>query len=461
MSNFESTLARIQELSRYGYTNESNQKCDRSVEYHSLAADGKEYGILREGNKFYIKIAPKGKGTLSEAYDYIGGIVNKKNYQYSSYNDALKNFELKLRSINEACNGDINTEVLDPYKKGIVLAEATDEMKNSIARMRQIMHNAAMIMNESSPFGCTPIKNQPEAAKGKSGDTDTPFTDEVKCKENCETPKATEPEKQSTPFDEKAKVNESLENGDDEPTDDVADATKDLDGNEDDDMEITDEPIEVDDDEEADVEPEDLDSDEETEPTDDETSDDEPVDDDSDLTDDDFEPSDEEDSDEGEDADELAAKVADLEAQLAELKAQLDGIGNSEEDDPEDYEFDADDAEGDEDGGFEFDVESNSLDEGKLNNLVNKVFENVKRNTLKEDELHVFGQHPGYRKKPMTLPPTGSDSNKHGRDWNDNSVHSERPFGEKIGDSTPFTKIVNDVASKMMEQLREGKKKVK
>lgn len=458
MSNFESTLARIQELSRYGRTNESEQKCDRSIEYHTLGADGKEYGILREGTKYYIKIAPKGKGTLSEAYDYIGGIVNKKNYQYSSYNDALKNFELKMRSLNEAYNGDINTEVLDPYKKGIVLAEATDEMKNSIARMRQIMHNAAMIMNESSPFGCTPIKNQPEAAKGKSGDTDTPFTDEAKCKENCEAPKATEPEKQSAPFCEKAKVNESLEDNDDEetPTDDVADATKDLDGGEDDDMEISDEPIEVGD-EETDVEPEDLDSDEETEPTDDETSDEEPVDDDSDLTDDDFEPSDEEDSDE--DADDLAAKVADLEAQLAELKAQLDGTENGEED----YEFDADDAEGDEDGGFEFDVddEYNSLDEGKLNNLVNKVFENVKRNTLKEDELHVFGQHPGYRKKPMTLPPTGSDSNKHGRDWNDDSVHSERPFGEKIGDSTPFTKIVNDVASKMMEQLREGKKKVK
>ena len=54
------------------------------------------------------------------------------------------------------------------------------------------------------------------------------------------------------------------------------------------------------------------------------------------------------------------------------------------------------------------------------------------------------------------LPTTGEDQNQWGRDWNDDSVHSEEPFGSKIGDGDPFTQLVNAVTKDVMYQLKKG-----
>jgi hypothetical protein len=91
------------------------------------------------------------------------------------------------------------------------------------------------------------------------------------------------------------------------------------------------------------------------------------------------------------------------------------------------------------------------------------IVETVTNSILKETELNVFGKHPGYRKKPMTLPPTGEDKNQWGEDWNDESVYSEEPFGTKIGDSTPFEKMVNEITNKVVNKITKAtrKKKVK
>jgi hypothetical protein len=82
--------------------------------------------------------------------------------------------------------------------------------------------------------------------------------------------------------------------------------------------------------------------------------------------------------------------------------------------------------------------------------------------TIKEEktELHNFGKHPGYRKKPMSLPKTGSDKEKGMKDWNDESVYSEQPFGSKIGDSAPYDQLVKKITDSVMESLT-GKKKSK
>ena len=61
----------------------------------------------------------------------------------------------------------------------------------------------------------------------------------------------------------------------------------------------------------------------------------------------------------------------------------------------------------------------------------------------------------------MTLPQTGEDKNQWGRDWNDESVHSEEPFGKGKGDSTPFDQLVAQITDSVMKQINENKKKVK
>lgn len=69
--------------------------------------------------------------------------------------------------------------------------------------------------------------------------------------------------------------------------------------------------------------------------------------------------------------------------------------------------------------------------------------------------LHDFGNHPGYRKHPMDLPPTGSDNVDGKRDWNDDSVHSEEPFGKQIGDGKPYEKLVQVITDSVMENIKK------
>jgi hypothetical protein len=55
----------------------------------------------------------------------------------------------------------------------------------------------------------------------------------------------------------------------------------------------------------------------------------------------------------------------------------------------------------------------------------------------------------------MTLPTTGEDKNQWGEDWNDESVYSEQPFGEKIGESAPFDKVVEKLSEMVYNDLKK------
>lgn len=585
MSSFENTLERMKSLYTYGKElNESSKPNAYTLEHSAVAADGKTYGIIRECNKYYIKSALKGKETIAESYEYIGGICNKKNYEYTSYNNALKNFELKMASINEACNGNVNISTLDPFKKGEFLVEGTDRMKNEIARQRQIMYNVSMLMNESTEIGAGRKNDvvkfdgkQPEAETGKKGDEGmtkatakpeyagsktngvdkkaTPFGENApKCEdqikescccdsESCDCEKdwgskgmnkGRDPKQVGWDIEGQSKVNEEEEdwaskglpsspgvgeadsahnnmpfnksiNEEDEFSDDVdADAEGDVD---------------------ADME---TDSDVDLGTDDDFDADDESNFDTEDDTDDDFDFGDEDDFDfEGEDGvdaeseadfgeemssnDDIMAQIEELQSQIDALRAQIDGgdadmdsdietdgedfddegemdseefedgddFGGDDEfetegdfesefDNVEDDEFEDDDFGGEEepvdDGDDEMSMGDDALMEAKRNTM-NSIVESVVNSILKEDELHAWGKHPGYQKKPMELPSTGEDKNQWGEDWNDDSVYSEQPFGTKIGDGTPFEKAVDaitkDVMKKLSESVKGGKKKVK
>ena len=103
-NNVENQISRMKAMMSYGLTTE-NKNTYKSVEYEREGADGKMYGIVREGTKFYIKVADKKNGqVLKENNDYIGGFNSRKNYEYTSYANALKQFDLKMRSINESAN---------------------------------------------------------------------------------------------------------------------------------------------------------------------------------------------------------------------------------------------------------------------------------------------------------------------------------------------------------------------
>lgn len=549
MGSFENTLDRMKALYTYGKDiNESKKINSYSLEHKATAADGITYGIIRECNKYYIKKAQPGKEAIAESYQYLGGFCNKGNYEYDSYNKAVKNFELKLASINEAHGGNVVISTLDPFKKGEFIVEGTERMKDVIARQRQIMHNVSMIMNESSTIGASRKDDvvkydgkNPEAETGKRGDegmttatakpdyagsktngvdkkvgpfNENPGKCEDQLKESCDcgeencscdwgsegigkgrdpkqvgwdmegqtvvneeeqdwasaglpsTPGVGEADTDhnNDPFNKTVNEGEEFNVEDDVEVDATADETDDEDfGSEDFDVE------DFDDEEDADV----VDTD------------------DIDLGDEEM-PEDGEEMPEESDGD-IMVRIAELEAELESLKAQVNGgdefdaegedfdveddmdIDTTEAgDDVSEFEADFDTVDDSEFEGEDFDAEGEeSFDEmdecGDMSLMeakrayMNHIVESVVANMINEDELHVFGKHPGYQKKPMELPTTGEDNNQWGEDWNDDSVYSEEPFGTKIGDSAPFNKLVDAVTKDVLTKISGDafKKKVK
>lgn len=553
MSKRDEQIARMKGLMTYGISNTSKKTpVSESVE----GADGKIYAIIREGSKFYIKSTQKGSELVKESFDYIGGFMNKKNNEFSSYNQASKNLELKLRSINEAYGVNNPVELLNPDKKEELVCEMTDSMKASIARYRQIMNNASMIMNESSTISKSNTGN-PEAPKTTafSPKLGEPFTNTAEAKLDSDLKTTTNnPEKQGEPFGDNSKAeeykdaqyvpdgsvankkpsggkvvrvneNEEFEEtieeceewgscglpssegvgevGDDAPFTETAHET--LEENNffhndavSDDEQLPDLPDEVnineesedfigfsDDDEtvkegndEEDIDLDDIDLDLDSDEMEDEELDDidteESLDDEGELEDVETEI---EDSEEDE-MDELSMLRSEVE-ELRELVNQLMGDDDFEDEEPEyelevddedDFEdesdedfdlYDEDELEVDDEDDEEFDLDDEDDFEGEddfedmqeSRKIVNSIVESV----LKEEgtKLNVFGKHPGYRKKVMSLPQTGSDNDGSTRDWNDDSVYSEQPFGEKIGSSAPFEKAINSTVDSIVESLKK------
>ena len=208
MSKRDEQIARIQGLMTYGISSAPKKTpITESIE----GPDGKVYAIIREGSKFYIKSATKGSELVAESFNYIGGFMNKKNNEFSSYNQASKNLELKVRSLNEAYGVNKPVELLNPEKKETLMVEMTDAMKASLARYRQIMNNAAGIMNESATISASNT-GVPEAPKttGFSPKLGEPFNNAAQATLDKDL-KATanDPAKQSEPFGEKEKAEEN------------------------------------------------------------------------------------------------------------------------------------------------------------------------------------------------------------------------------------------------------------
>ena len=161
-------LSRMSQLMNYGKSDDAAKKNDSMLEHYTEGADGKMYGIVREGTKFYIKEAKKKSNNnmsmLAEDFNYIGSWMNRKSNEYSSFTNALKNFDQKMMSLAEAYHkeGKMITESLDPSKKENVIAEETSKMRNEINRQRRIMENASLIsegkaIKENSKNECCPV----------------------------------------------------------------------------------------------------------------------------------------------------------------------------------------------------------------------------------------------------------------------------------------------------------------
>ena len=154
--NAEEQVQRMKNLMNYGLK-ESKQPAYSTVEYSKVGADGKLYGIVREGAKYYIKT---GKSVdcklIAENFDYIGGFRNRNENMFESFASAQRYLVEKMIDINsniEDKQKRVIAESWDINARKDVIEEGTKQMQAEIARQRQIMKNIQNI-NEGKSQEC-------------------------------------------------------------------------------------------------------------------------------------------------------------------------------------------------------------------------------------------------------------------------------------------------------------------
>lgn len=198
-TDFTSSVDRMKHLINHGSQDSVNIKknISETIEYKAEGPDNKWYGISREKQKYFIKESTDGK-----EFNYIGGIGNKSEFEYSSYNVALRNLELKFRSLNESLGTNKSFQALNPDKKGELVIEATEDMRKEIMRQREIMNGVSKIMKESNEFINKPTFKDPEGF-GKITDpkkASQPFDDKAEAKLDKDMPKSTKKPEDAEPF---------------------------------------------------------------------------------------------------------------------------------------------------------------------------------------------------------------------------------------------------------------------
>lgn len=186
--NTNETINRMKAMMTYGLQTESKAPYS-SVEFQKLGADKKMYGIVREGTKYYVKVAPNKANLIKEDFEYIGGFRNRKNNEYSSYANALKQFDLKMMSIKESVNNrDIIAESWNPEAYAQLTEESTKKLRGEINRQRQIMQNASLISEGKECSCCCGNCNCEQPKVGDAKEKGAPFNAGVESTDDMENP---------------------------------------------------------------------------------------------------------------------------------------------------------------------------------------------------------------------------------------------------------------------------------
>jgi len=93
------------------------------VEISKMGPDGKAYAIVKENSEYYIKVSDKTENLVTEDFNYMGGLMNKKSEAYPSYAKATKHLNLKFMSLAESLGTE---KVFNILRNDNLLNEGTD-----------------------------------------------------------------------------------------------------------------------------------------------------------------------------------------------------------------------------------------------------------------------------------------------------------------------------------------------
>ena len=142
MAKYDEQLKRMMHLMDYDNKLNESKKRNNGIECHKTAADGKEYGIIKEGAYYYIKTTTPDKMNMVESYDYLNGFNRRNETRYNSYNSATKQLELHLMSINEAYNKHEDVTVANVNSSKEAFSILTEDARKELDRMHMIFENS-------------------------------------------------------------------------------------------------------------------------------------------------------------------------------------------------------------------------------------------------------------------------------------------------------------------------------
>ena len=147
--DYKNELNEMYRLMNYGMNESKTTNNPKAiVEYSQLGADGQTYGILREGTKYFVKVAPKkNTAVLAEDYDYIGGFNNRK--AFDSYTKASQELNFKLMSVNESANSKKSVSQYNLNESAEWQVGTTKEMRGELNRFYQLCSNVDNLLSEN------------------------------------------------------------------------------------------------------------------------------------------------------------------------------------------------------------------------------------------------------------------------------------------------------------------------
>lgn len=204
---YNSDIEKMQRLIAFNQKTPMSAATAPILEHSLKAANGNTYGVLRECGKYHVMVAPpKNSGVMVEDFSHIGGENNSKEYEYSSYTLAVESLEHLVRTVNAKEGAAPVVSTARP------LAETKDwqtqmtkETREEIERFREIDRNISLIENKYVPSAHTlpeaPAKNPSEK------EVNSPFTDTAVAKGDKDfTVTNTKPETAGAPFDKDGKA---------------------------------------------------------------------------------------------------------------------------------------------------------------------------------------------------------------------------------------------------------------
>ena len=491
----EEQIATMQRLINFGVNEDSAKSSKPIVEFKRKAANGKTYGIIRESTKYYIMEAPqKDTEVLAEDFNYIGGFNNRKENEYTSYAKASNALDLKLMSINENANKAQRVVIETPVIKADWEDKLTESMRKEIDRFKEINKNVSTILKEDKAIGEVPSEHTiPEAPATNPSDekVNSPFTDTAVAKGDKDFKKEEHDyEKAGGPFEKDGKVSNKEMQSDKRPViktdatytekakyvpgNSVADKNpsggKAVRVNENNNnkirLKLTEEQVLTWNDNKDYMD----------------TTDGTEIGSSAPFTDELGEKSNQtkaatekihEEIVSAEDAAGMPDESNDFSDYPFPNVAESDYRDDNQVDDDE-YEIELDD-----DYGYGIDkIDKDSLskygkdgmkglehwmdDWDKFDDDDDFAYESkkIRGKKVNEDKLNYFGKHPTFHKTPMTTPPNKEVAINGAREWDDESVQGEEPFGQKIGDSAPYDEIVDAMTESILASFYGNKKKV-